>query len=171
MAWVQVLAGCEISTDGGSLVLRFNASLLRGESVLFNSSNNVAKEDTALCVKSNHPRPSRNSSGGHNCITLSSPQHPTNVSLVWFGLVWFGFWFGLVCLALPCRYVLINETGFGDEWARTIEANHEPPPCRGGDCPDQMHGRCVACFPWPGNKGCCDTGTHATMPAALVHPA
>lgn len=46
------LAGCRVDRDGAAatLTLVFNHSLLRGESVGFNASNTVAKEDTALYV-------------------------------------------------------------------------------------------------------------------------
>ncbi len=42
--------GCSVAADGRSLVLGFNASLLRGSRVVFNASNTVEKEDTALYV-------------------------------------------------------------------------------------------------------------------------
>lgn len=42
--------GCAVARGGRSLTLAFNASLLRGEKVLFNATNTVAKEDTALYV-------------------------------------------------------------------------------------------------------------------------
>lgn len=82
------LAGCQVSSDGNSLRLSFDSKLLRGEAVVFNSSNTIEREDTAL-------------------------------------------------------YVLVNDTGFEPTWLATISANHQLPPCRGGDCPDQMHSRYV----------------------------
>ena len=81
-----VIAGCQVSADARSLVLEFNGTLLKGDGVVFNTSNTVAKEDTAL-------------------------------------------------------YVLVNDTAFGPEWIAAVTSNHEQPACRGGSCPDQMHGR------------------------------
>lgn len=43
-------AGCTLDTNSKQLVLTFNLSLLRGEKVIFNQNNTVAKEDTALYV-------------------------------------------------------------------------------------------------------------------------
>ena len=44
-----VLAGCQVSADRRSLLLKFDAAGLKGEAVVFNRSSTVDKEDTALC--------------------------------------------------------------------------------------------------------------------------
>jgi hypothetical protein len=43
-----VLAGCQVS--GSAIHLLFNKTLLKGEKVLFNASNSIEAEDTALCT-------------------------------------------------------------------------------------------------------------------------
>ncbi len=40
----------------------------------------------------------------------------------------------------------MNDSAFENEWTNEIVSNHQPPPCRGGDCPNQMHGRYLGPF-------------------------
>lgn len=49
-----VLAGCQVS--GSVIHLRFNNTLLKGETVLFNSSRTIEAEDTALCTSLQHDK-------------------------------------------------------------------------------------------------------------------
>ena len=45
-----VFDGCDIAADGLTLTLRFDKKLLKGERVLFDATNTIEKEDTALYV-------------------------------------------------------------------------------------------------------------------------
>ena len=58
----------------------------------------------------------------------------------------------------------MNDTAFEDDWVKAIESNHEPPPCRGGDCPDQMHGRYLGPYSDGNEMGL--TGWHAVAAKA-----
>ena len=58
----------------------------------------------------------------------------------------------------------LNDTAFDNEWSQTVTANHQPPACRGGDCPDQMHGRYLGPYSDGNEMGL--TGWHAVAARA-----